>query len=58
MSSTTIEGFAVTLSKTQYALLMTALVVAETQVSPEMEKTIEDLRQDITTSFEIVWSGN
>ena len=58
MSSTTIEGFAVTLSKTQYALLMTALVVAETQVSPEMEKTIEELRQDITNSFEIVWSGN
>lgn len=58
MSSTTIEGFAVTLSETQYALLLTALVVAETQVSPEMEKTIEELRQDITTSFEIVWSGN
>jgi len=58
VSSTTIEGFAVTLSKTQYALLMTALVVAETQVSPEMEKTIEELRQDITNSFEIVWSGN
>ena len=58
MSSTTIEGFAVTLSKTQYALLMTALVVAETQVSPEMEKTIEELRQHITTSFEIVWGDN
>ena len=58
MSSTTNEGFAVTLSTTQYALLMTALVVAETQVSPEMEKTIGELRQDITTSFEIVWSDN
>ena len=58
MSSTTIEGFAVTLSETQYALLLTALVVAETQVSPEMEKTIEELRQDITTSFEIVWGDN
>ena len=58
MSSTTIEGFAVTLSETQYALLMTALVFAETQLSPEMGKTIEELRQHITTSFEIVWSDN
>jgi hypothetical protein len=58
VSITTIEGFAVTLSTTQYALLMTALVVAESQVGPHLSADIEALRTDIVSSFQVIWGDN
>ena len=58
MSITTIEGYAVTLSVKQYALLMTALVIAENQNGLDLSADIEALRNDIVSSFEVVWGDN
>lgn len=58
MSINTIQGFAVTLSTTQYALLMTALVIAENQNGLDLSADIEALRNDIVSSFEVVWGDN
>jgi len=58
MSITTIEGYAVTLSVKQYALLMTALVIAESQVGPDLSADIETLRDDIVSSLQVIWEDN